>query len=152
MLSSTFLREALLACLPHLLGICLPSLWSLLSAPHALTLIPISLIKLQLLLVLTLSLLMIWYSELMALFLFLLARAAPVYLPTALFVAPRPIFPFQQAQYVQLFLLKPAPFCMLFAGLDSTNKSATSLFLLSDSCSVLATLFSPPSFLLPQFL
>ena len=44
------------------------------------------------------------------------------------------------------------PFCMLFAGLGSTNKSATSLLLLSDSRSVLATLFSPPFFLLPQTL
>ena len=35
---------------------------------------------------------------------------------------------FRQAQYVQVFRLKPAPFCMLFAGLGSTNKSA--IFLL----------------------
>ena len=47
--------------------------------------------------------------------------------------------------------MKPALFCTLFAGLGSTNKSATSL-LLSDSRSVFATLFSPPSFLLPQTL
>ena len=38
----------------------------------------------------------------------------------------------------------------LFAGLGSTNKSATFLFLLSDSRFVLATLSSPPSFLLLQ--
>ena len=63
----------------------------------------------------------------------------------------RPPFSFQQAEYVQVFLLKPAPFCKLFAGLGSTNKSATSL-LLSDSRSVLATLFSSPSFLLPYSL
>ena len=41
---------------------------------------------------------------------------------------------------------------MLFAGLGSTNKSATSLLVLSDSRSVLATLSSPPSFLLSQTL
>ena len=52
----------------------------------------------------------------------------------------------------QVFPLKPAPFCMLFAGLGSTNKSAISLFLLSDSRSVLAILSSPPSFLLSQTL
>ena len=52
---------------------------------------------------------------------------ALAYLPTALSVTLRPLFPFQQAQYVQVSLLKPAPFCMLFAGLDSTNKSATPL-------------------------
>ena len=43
-----------------------------------------------------------------------------------LFVALRPLFPFQQAQYVQVFLVKPAPFCKLFASLGSTSKSATS--------------------------
>ena len=82
-------------------------------------------------------------------FLFFLAKAALAYLPTALSVALRPLFPFQQAQFVQVFLLKPAPFCKPFAGLGSTNKSAISL-LLSDSRSLLTTLSSPPSFLLPQ--
>ena len=38
--------------------------------------------------------------------------------------------------------LKPAPFCKLAPGLGSTNKSATSLFLLSDSRSVLSSIFS----------
>ena len=80
------------------------------------------------------------------------AKAAPASLPTAHFVALRPLFPFQQAQYAQVFPLKPAPFCMLFAGLGSTNKPSTSLRLLSDSRSVLATLSSPPSFLLSQTL
>ena len=106
----------------------LPSLWSLLFPPHALAHLG-SLPSPDLVLGLT------------ALFLFLLARAAPTYLPTAFSVALRPIFPFQQAQYVQVFLLKPTPFCMLFAGLDSTNKSATSL-LLSDSHFVLSCIFS----------
>ena len=87
----------------------------------------------------------------MALFLFLLARAALAYLPTALSVAVRPLFSFRQAQYAQVFPLKLAPFCTLFAGLGSTNKSATFL-LLFDSRSVFATLSSPPSFLLPQTL
>ena len=98
---------------------------------------------------LTLSLLMIWYSGQAALILFLLAKTAPGYFPTALSVTLRPLFPFQQAQYAQVFLLKPAPFCTLFA--DSTNKSTTSL-LLSNSYSVLSTLSSLPSFLLPQTL
>ena len=95
---------------------------------------------------------MTWYSGQTALFLFLLVRAAPAYLPTALSVELRPLFPFQQAQYVQDFLLKPAPFCTLFAGLSSTNKPATSFLLLFNSRSVLATLSSPPSFLLSQTL
>ena len=63
----------------------------------------------------------------MTLFLFLLAKAALAYFPSALYVALRPLFPFQQAQYVQVFPLKLVPFCKLFAGLGSTNKSATSL-------------------------
>ena len=63
----------------------------------------------------------------MALFPFFLARAAQAYLPTALSVALRSVLPFRQAQYVQVFPLKPAPFCTLFAGLGSTNKSAISL-------------------------
>ena len=67
-------------------------------------------------------------------------------------MALRPLFPFQQAQYVQVSLLKPAQFCALFAGLGSTNKSAISILILSDSRSVLATLSSPPSFLLSQTL
>ena len=104
--------------------------------------------KMQLSSTLSLSPIMIWYSGQTALFLFLLARAAPVFLPTALPVALRPLFSFGQAQYVQVFPLKPAPFCMLFTGLGSTNKSAIShLFYY-----LTLVLFSPPSFLLSQTL
>ena len=39
----------------------------------------------------------------------------------------RPLFSFQQAQFVQVSPLKPAPFSMLSAGLDSTDKSGISL-------------------------
>ena len=56
-------------------------------------------------------------------------------------VALRPLFPFQQAQYVQDFPLKPAPFCTFFASLVSTNKSATSLLF---SYYLTLVLFSPP--------
>ena len=93
--------------------------------------------------------LMIWYSGQTALFLFLLARAAPAFLPTALSVALRPLFPFRQAQFVPVFPLKPAPFCTLFAGLGNTIKSA--IFLLFSSCLTLV-LSSPPSFFLSQTL
>ena len=96
----------------------------------------LSLSKVQLSPTLTLSSLMIWYSGQTALFLLFLARAAPAYLPTAFPVALRPLFPFRYAQYVQVFPLKPAPFCTLFAGLGSTNKSA--IFLLFSSCLTLA--------------
>ena len=91
---------------------------------------------------------MIWCSGQTALFLFLLARAAPGFLPTALSVALRLLFPFRQAQYVQVFLLKPAPFCMLFAGLGSTNKSAISLLF---SYYLTLVLSSPPCPLLHLF-
>ena len=74
---------------------------------------------------------MTWCVGQTALFLFLLARAAPAFLPTALSVALRPLFPFRQAQFAPVFPLKPAPFCTLFAGLGSTNKSA--IFLLFSS-------------------
>ena len=76
-----------------------------------------------------------------ALFLSLLAKTALAYVPTALSVALRPSFPFQQAQYAQVFPLKPAPFCMLFAGLGSTNKSATSLLLSDSRHPVLSSIF-----------
>ena len=72
---------------------------------------------------------------------FFWAKAALAYLPTALSVALRPLFPFQQAQFVQVSLLKPAPFCKHFAGLISTNKSAISLLL---SFYLTLVLSSPP--------
>ena len=84
---------------------------------------------------------MIWYTGQTVLFLVLLVKAAPAFLPTALFVALRPLFLFQQAQHVQVFPLKPAPFCKLFAGLGSTNTSATSLLF---SYYLTLVLFSPP--------
>ena len=86
-------------------------------------------------------LLMIWYFGQTALFLFLLSKADLGYFTTGFSVALRPFFPFQQAQYVQVFLLKPAPFCTFFAGLGSTNKSAISLLFSSYLTLVLS---SPP--------
>ena len=80
-----------------------------------------------------------------ALFLFLLARAAPAFLPSAISVALRPLFPFRQAQFVPVFPLKPAPFCTFFAGLGSTIKSAISLLFFSCLTLVLS---SPPCSLL----
>ena len=97
-----------------------------------------------------LSHLTIWCSGQMALFLFHLVKVALAYLPTALSVALRPHFSLQQAQYAQVFPMMPTPFCTLFAGLGSTNKSATSR--LFSSYLNLATLSSPPFFLLPQSL
>ena len=142
------LGRLFLLALPVLLGIFLRSRWSPPFPLHALALIPLTLAKVRLLPILTLSSLMTWYSGQTALFLFLLARAAPAFLPTALSVALRPSFPFRQAQYAPVFPLKPAPFCTLFAGLGNTNKSA--IFLLFFSCLTLV-LSSPPCPLLHFF-
>ena len=56
----------------------------------------------------------------------------------------RPLFPFRQAQYAQVFPLKPALFCTLFAGLGSTNKSAISLLFSSYLTLVLSSPPCPP--------
>ena len=45
--------------------------------------------------------------------------------------------------YVQVFPLKLAPFCMLFAGLGNTNKSAISLLFVSDLTLILSSLPFP---------
>ena len=74
-----------------------------------------------------------------------MAKAALAFLPTARFVALRPPFPFWQAQFVQVFPLKPAPFCKLFAGLGSTRKST--IFLLFSDCLSLSPLLRLSSFL-----
>ena len=143
------LGRVFLLALPVLLGICLSSRWSPPFPLHALALIPLFLTKVRLSPTLTLSPLMIWCFGLTALFLFLLARTALAYLPTALSVGLRPLFFFRQAQYVQVFPLKPVPFCTLFAGLGSTNKSA--IILLFSSCLTLV-LSSLLCFLLSQTL
>ena len=106
---------------------------------HALALISLFLAKVRLWPTLTLFPLMIWYSGQTALF--LLAKVALSYLPTALSAALRPLFPFRQAHYVPVFPLKLAPFCTLFAGLGSTNKFAVSLLF---SYYLTLVLFSPP--------
>ena len=143
------LGRLFLLSLPFLLGICLRSPWSPPFLLHALTLISLTLAKVRLSPTSTLSPLMIWYSGQTALFLFHLARAAPAYLPTALSMALRPLFPFRQAQYIPVIPLKPAPLCTLFAGLSNTTKSAISLLF---SCYLTLVLSSPPSFLLSQTL
>ena len=141
MLPSTCSSEALVACPPFppwnlpsfTVESTLPTPWS-----HSDTL---SLVKVWLSPTLTLSPLMIWCFGLTALFLLFLARAAPAFVPTALSVALRPLFPFRQAQFAQVFPLKSAPFCTLFAGLGSTNKSAIFLLFFSYLTLVLS---SPP--------
>ena len=148
-LPSTFIREALLACPPSPPWN-LPSFTveSTLSSPCSCSDLPLSRQSAAL------TPLMIWYSGQTALFLFLLAKTASAYLPTALSVASRPLFPFRQAQYVQVSLAEACAilhaFCWSWQHQQVCHFS--SLLLLSDFCSVLATLFSPPSFLLSQTL
>ena len=141
MLPSTCSREALVAC-PPCLSWNLPSFTveSTLPTPCSRSDPPLSRQGAALAHLDSLPL-MIWYSGQTALFFFLLARAAPAFLPTALSVALRPLFPFRQAQCVPVFPLKPAPFCTLFAGLGSTNKSAISLLF---SYYLTLALSSPP--------
>ena len=91
------------------------------------------------------ALLTIWCSGQMALFLSLLAKTDLAYLPTTLSVPSRPPFSFQQTQYAQVFPLKLAPSCTLFAGLGSTNKSAISLLF---SSYLILALSLPPCTLL----
>ena len=106
----------------------------------------------QLSFALTLSNLTIWWFGQTALFLFFLVKTTLAFLPTALSVAPRSLFSFQQAQYAQVFPLKPAPFCTLFAGLGSTNKSVIFLLFSYYLTLVLSLPPCPPSFFLSQTL
>ena len=138
------LGRLLLLALSLLLGICLSSLRSPPFSLCALALISLSLSRQGAALAHLNSLshfLKIWYSGQMALYLFLLAKAGLAYFPTALSMAPSPSFPFPQAQYSQVSLLKPAPFCTLFAGFGSTIKSTTSLLF---SYYLTLVVFSPP--------
>ena len=69
---------------------------------------------------------------------------ALAFLPAAHFVALRPLFPFRQAQFAQVFLFKPAPFC-------NFSVAPTSLpFLCLFSSSQALALCSSSSFLLSQ--
>ena len=77
------LGKLFLLVFPLLLGTCLRLPWSPLFLLHAPALISLSLAKVRLSLTLTLSHLTIWYSGQTALFLFLLAKAALAYLPSA---------------------------------------------------------------------
>ena len=141
MLPSTCSREALVACPPFVpWNLSSFTVKSTLSTPCSRSDPPLSRQGAALAHLDSLPL-MIWWFGLTALFLFLLARAAPAYLPTALSVALRPLFPLRQAQYAPVSPLKPAPFCTLFSGLGNTKKSAISLLF---SSHLTLALSSPP--------
>ena len=147
------LGRLLLLALPFLLGICLRSPWSPPFPLHAPAPISLSLAKVRLSPTLTLSPLMIWYFGPTVLFLFLLARTAPAYLPTALCVALRSLFPFSRPVCLSFSIEACAILhALCWSWQHQQVCHFLSLLLLSDSCSVLATLFSPPFFLVPQTL
>ena len=149
MLRSTSLREALVACPPFpFWNLPLFTVESTLPTPCSRSDPPLS-GQGEALAHLDSLPLMIWCFAHTAVLLFLLVRVAVAHLPTALSVALRPLFPFRQAQYAQVFPLKTAPFCTLFADLGSTNKLDISLLF---SYYLILLLSSPPSFLLPQAL
>ena len=83
---------------------------------------------------------------------FLLAKAALAYLPTALSVGLRPLFLFSRPKCSSF----SAEACAILQALCWSRQHQQvyhfSSILLSDSCFVLATLSSPPPFLLPQTL
>ena len=96
---------------------------------------------------------MIWYSGQMALFLFVVARAAPAYLTTALYVALRPLFSFSAGPVCSSFSAEARAILHALCWSRQHHKVYHfSSLLLSDSRSVLATLSSPPFFLLSQTL
>ena len=113
-LSSISPREALLACPPSPQRN-LPSFTveSTFSSPCSRSDPLLSLAKVRHSPTLTLSHLTIWCSGQTILFLLFLAKTALASLPTALSMASRLLFPFQRAQYAQVFPLKSAPFCTL---------------------------------------
>ena len=145
------LGRLLLLALPVLLGICPRSRSSPPFPLHALALIPLTLAKVWLSPTLTLSPLMIWYSGQTALFLLLLARAAPAFLLTALSVAT---LTFSAGPVCSSFSAEACAILHAVCWSRQHHKVChfSSFLLLSDSRSVLATLSSPPSFLLSQTL
>ena len=110
-----------------LLGIFLRSRWSPPFPLLALALIPLFLAKVRLLPTLTLFPhdLVLWTNGSVPL---PFGKDGSGVLANCSLCGTEATLSFRQAQYVPVFPLKPAPFCRLFAGLGSTNKSATFLF------------------------
>ena len=107
--------------LPHLLGTCLPSLWSALFPPHASALIPFSLAKVRFSLTLFLSHFIIGDLD-RWLFSFWQRHLSRFWQLTL--SGTEATLSFSAGQVHLNFSLKPAPFCKLIAGLGSTNTSA----------------------------
>ena len=142
------LGRLLLLALPVRLGICLCSRWSPPFPLHALALIPLFLAKVRLSPTLTLSCphdLVLWTDGSVP---FPFGIGGSGVLANCSLCGTEATLSFWAGQYVPVFPLKPAPFCTLFAGLCSTNKSAISLLF----CYYLTlVLSSPPCPLLHLF-
>ena len=147
------LERLFLLALPFVLGICFRSPWIPPLPLYALALILLSLAKVRLSPTLTLSPLMIWYSGQTALFLFLLARALRS-LAICSLCSTEATLSFSTGPVSSGF---SAEACAILHALCWSRQHQqvyhfSSLLLLSDSRSVLATLSSPPSFLFSQTL
>ena len=92
---------------------------------------------------LTLSSLMIWCFGQTALFFFLLAKAAPAYLPTVFFVALRLLFSFSAGPVCSSFSAEVCAFLQALCWSRQHHKVCNFFFLslLSDSRSVLSSIF-----------
>ena len=149
------LGRLFLLALPLFLGICLRLRWSPLFPLHALALILLSPTQVRLSPTLTLSPLMIWCFGQTALFLFLLARAVSAFLPTALSLCgTEATLSFSAGPVCSNFSAQACAILHALCWSRQHHKVChfSSLLLLSDSRSVLATLSSPTSFLLSQTL
>ena len=102
------------------------SVWNSFLRAHTL-LLPFKVLVLPMLILSHITIVWFW---LMASSFLLYAKKASKSLPTAHIVARKSLFSFRPDQFASAFLLKPAPFYKLFAGLSSTDKTINSLWLL----------------------
>ena len=142
------LERLLLLGLPVLLGICLPSRWSPPFPLHALALISLSLVKVQLSPTWTLSSLMIWCFGQTALFL-----CGSGALANCSLCGTEATLSFSIGPVCSSFSTEACAILHALCWSRQHHKVCHfSSLLLSDSRSVLATLSSPPSLFLPQTL
>ena len=148
------LGRLLLLALPFLLGICLPSPWTPPFPLHAVALIPLSLAKVRLSPTLTLSLphdLVLWTDGSVS---FPFGKGGSGVLANCYLCGTEATLSFLACPVCSSFSTEA---CAILQALCWSRQHQqvchfSSLLLLSDSCSVLATLSFPPSFLLSQTL
>ena len=148
------LGRLLLLALPVLLGICLPSRSSPPFPLHALALIPLTLAKVRLSPTLTLSPLMIWYSWTDGSVPFPFGKGGSGVLANYSLCGTEATLSFSAGPVCSSFSAEACAILHALCWSRQHHKVChfSSLLLLSDSRSVLATLSSPPPFLLSQTL